>query len=82
LETFCDRRCFVTETFCRGDVLYGDVLPRRRFVRRRFVCAPCYHHLMLELYLKVIILMKSRKEITPYLAGRRLVPGVLYSRVS
>jgi hypothetical protein len=28
------------ETFCRGDVLYGDVLSRRHFVRRRFVCAP------------------------------------------
>jgi hypothetical protein len=28
------------ETFCYGDVLYGDVLSRRRFVWRRFVCAP------------------------------------------
>jgi hypothetical protein len=27
------------ETFCYGDVLYGDVLSTRRFVRRRFVCA-------------------------------------------
>jgi hypothetical protein len=39
-ETLCYRRRFVTETFCYGDVLYGDVLPRRRFVWRRFVCAP------------------------------------------
>jgi hypothetical protein len=36
---FVTRRRFVTETFCRGDVLFWDVLSRRRFVRRRFVCA-------------------------------------------
>jgi hypothetical protein len=39
-ETLCYRRRCVTETFCNGDVLYGDVLSRRHFVRRRFVCAP------------------------------------------
>jgi hypothetical protein len=33
------RRHFVTKTFCYGDVLLGDFLSRRRFVRRRFVCA-------------------------------------------
>ncbi len=33
------RRRFVTETFCYGDVLLGDFLSRRRFVRRRVVCA-------------------------------------------
>jgi hypothetical protein len=27
------------ETFCRGDVLLGYVLSRRRFVRIHFVCA-------------------------------------------
>jgi hypothetical protein len=39
-ETLCYRRRSVTEMFCYGDVLYGDVLSRRRSVRRRFVCAP------------------------------------------
>jgi hypothetical protein len=34
------RRHYVTETLCYRDVLYGDVLSRRRFVRRRFVCVP------------------------------------------
>jgi hypothetical protein len=34
-ETFCYKRRSVTETFCNG-----DVLSRRRFVQRRFVCAP------------------------------------------
>jgi hypothetical protein len=36
-ETLCYRRRSVTETFC-----YGDVLSRRRFVRRRFVFAPIH----------------------------------------
>jgi hypothetical protein len=39
-ETFCYRRRYFTETFSYGDVLYRDVLSRRRFVLRRFVCAP------------------------------------------
>ena len=39
IEMFCYRRPFVKETFCYGDLLCGDVLSRRRFVRRRFVCA-------------------------------------------
>jgi hypothetical protein len=34
------RRRYVTETFCYRDVLYGDILLRRRFVWKRFVCAP------------------------------------------
>jgi hypothetical protein len=42
-ETFCYRRGSVTETLCYGDVLYGDVLSRRHFVWRRFVCAPKIH---------------------------------------
>jgi hypothetical protein len=33
------RRRFVEETFCYEDVLLGDVLSRRRCLRRRFVCA-------------------------------------------
>jgi hypothetical protein len=46
-ETVCPGDVLLQETFCNGDVLlrtvdvlYGDVLSRRRFVRRRFVCAP------------------------------------------
>jgi hypothetical protein len=42
-EKFCSedilfRRRFVTgDVLYIGDVLYGDILSRRRFVRRRFV---------------------------------------------
>jgi hypothetical protein len=34
------RRRSVTKMLCYGDVLNGDVLSRRRFVQKRFLCAP------------------------------------------
>jgi hypothetical protein len=39
METFFSEDVLLLETFCYGDVLYGDVMSRRRFVRRRYVCA-------------------------------------------
>jgi hypothetical protein len=55
---------FVAETFCSGDVLLGDILLRKlflmetfcdgdvlsrsRFARKRFVCAPKQHLLVLQ----------------------------------
>jgi hypothetical protein len=38
-EIFCYRKPFVKETFCYGDILLRRRLVRRRFVRIHFVCA-------------------------------------------
>jgi hypothetical protein len=37
METFSSRDVLLPATFCYGDVLYVDVLSRRRFVWRLFV---------------------------------------------
>jgi hypothetical protein len=40
MATFCYSSRYVTEIFYYGDVLYGDILSMRRFVRRLFfMCA-------------------------------------------
>ncbi len=54
-ETFCYRRRFVKETFCYGDVLLGDFLSRRRFVRRRFVCASLKGHWHKSFHLQYLV---------------------------
>jgi hypothetical protein len=60
-ETFCYRRRSVTEAFCFGDVLYGDVLSRRRFVCAPFVGAYLLYELQNALNMKILKYIESAK---------------------